>query len=235
MPIANVLSWLDTHSGAVTAVATVVLVLITAAYVLVTYWLVTEQRRQGPGPEVMFELIGKEMPNADLRFRNYGTGVASELAVLAGPEEGVSATIPELGTWTSLLPGEEFEFRIRPPRGESAFADGELSLTLFYHDHLYAYGEVLLLSFSTDDTRHWVENRGSRREVWDARDLRAGARRTVGWHRKVPLWLRLGSLTMLDLLQEQEVLEGIRADLGKALALLRAQDSAPRSALWPRA
>jgi hypothetical protein len=233
MLMASVLTWLDVHSGAVTAMATVVLVVITTVYVLVTYWLVAEQRRQGPSPEIMFELIGKEMPNADLRFRNYGTGVASELAVLEGPVEGVPARLPQLGEWRSLLPEEEFQFQIRPPRGDSAFADGDLSLTLFYHDHVDAYGEVLLISFSSDDTRQWTENQGSRREIWDGRALRASARRTVGWHRKISLWWRLRSLSMMDLLQEDEVLEGIRADLTEALVILRTHASMHRRSLWP--
>ncbi len=131
---ASVLDWFDAHSGAVTALATVVLVLITIAYVVVTYMLVREQRLQGDTPEIVHSVAGASSSKADLKIHNVGTGTAVELKVLAGPGEGIEVSAPELGWPRALLTGEDRIWPIRPIAGHSKFPVGDLPLTMRYFD-----------------------------------------------------------------------------------------------------
>jgi len=54
--MSGVINWLDIHFGAVHAVATIVLVLVTAAYVYLTWRLVTEIRKQRR-PHVWVDIV----------------------------------------------------------------------------------------------------------------------------------------------------------------------------------
>lgn len=230
------LSWLDAHAGAVSAIATVVLVVITAWYVVVTYLLVKEQRLQGHLPEVVFELIGGDVPAADLKLRNVGTGTAAELTLLAGPREGVPAKIPGLGHRTVLLPGDSCEWPIRPPDGEPGFSPGRLSLTMQYFDNHRSkvFFEVLVLEFETLAEGWTVRNVGSIEIARDRRELRRLTRKSLPPRGKVSFQWRTRHRELPYLLLDDEVRRELRASLGRTvdeLMSLRPQMEELRTAL----
>ena len=74
------IDWLNTNDGAVIGIATVALVLVTAAYVVLTYLLVREQGRQrvvASVPSISYEVND----DAELIVRNIGFGPAIQVSI----------------------------------------------------------------------------------------------------------------------------------------------------------
>jgi hypothetical protein len=191
------LNWLDSHAGAVTALATIVLVAITAAYVAVTYMLVREQRLQGQVPAIIHGFVGdwKEV-NADLRLHNVGNGAAAEVTVLLGPGDGIPVEMPVLGERRSLMPEKEFICPIRPFAGARSFEAGLRPLTIYYFDNNRSkvFFKVLLLKMARNDEGWTVRNLGSIASTWTRREFKwmvgksLALWRRPGFHWKVRHW-----------------------------------------------
>ncbi len=216
LPFASILSWLDAHSGAVTALATVVLVLITIAYVVVTYLLVREQRLQGQIPEVVYEWADNTKLNADLKLHNVGSGCAAEVTVVRGPGDGVPVHMPLIGERWTLLAGEELIWGIGPEQGKTKLPVGELPLTISYVDNhrTRAYFQVLLIRFEIrDDGRYSIRDLGSVSDDWTKRKLRRLARRSLKvWHRP-GFQRRTQTLDLSVLLLDEQVRDALRERL----------------------
>ena len=129
----TIINFLDQHSGALTAASTVLLTVFTAIYVVVTYSLVREQRRQRDLPSVAFELGAATSKGLELNVRNLGKGRAADVALNAGPRSVLlpGVTIDSLGPGFNLAPLETKTWTIQwagqPP-------SGDVPLTLSYTD-----------------------------------------------------------------------------------------------------
>jgi hypothetical protein len=143
----------------------------------VEYEFMPEQQQQTGGPF-----------KADLKLQNVGTATATELALLAGPREGIPAELPELGERMTLLPGEVRIWRIRPPSGTTFFPSGDLPLTMTYfgNDKTRAVFEILALRFEQRPAGWGGHNLGSITISFDQRELRRLTRRGLS------LWKRPG-------------------------------------------
>lgn len=219
-----IVDWLDTHAGAISALATVVLVLITAVYVLVTYLLVREQRRQAQRPDVVHEWAYGEGVNADLRFRNVGTGTAFELTVLLGPGEGVSVAMEKLGDAASLPPREVLDWPIRPADGEPHFPAGTLPVTYTYVDSgsERVFFSTVLLEFGDGGEDQAITDAGSVSKDLSRRQVkRLGARAQKAWKRPWFIWERRGE-DMTELVVNPHVRDALRAELATEVEALRA-------------
>lgn len=222
MLLGSLLNWLDAHAGAITAIATIVLVVITAAYVVVTYLLVRDQRLQAQLPKVEYEYAApgnQSQPIADLKLQNVGTGTATELTILAGPEKGVEMEMPALGERFTLLSGESRIWRLRPHPGGEGLPNGDLPLTMHYLDNnrTKAIFEVLVLRFERRADGWSALNLGSIQTDYSQRQLKRLARRQLRpWNRPGALWgLRKSHLSRL--LLDPRVRAGIRAELRAVL------------------
>jgi hypothetical protein len=126
--------WLDLHSGSVTGLATVVLCLVTAVYVAVTYALLREERAQYREPEVARDLSDVDLTGqASLQVRNLGPGLAVDVNLLAGPKADlpVGVGVEDLGTAFNLAVGDTSSWRLAwtyPP------PTCDIRLTLMYFD-----------------------------------------------------------------------------------------------------
>jgi hypothetical protein len=221
MPNPAFLDWLDAHSGTVTAMATVILVAVTVAYVIVTYFLVREQRLQKPVPKVEFEFLSGQSnqvggePRADLSLQNVGTGTATELAILSGPRDGISADLQDLGNRMTLLPSEECVWRIRPPDGGQGFSEGELPLTMTYfgNDKTKVVFEVLILRFEPRASGWTGNNLGSMELALNRRELRRLTRKDLRLGRRLKFRWESRSLNMSRLLLRDDVRLALRGEL----------------------
>jgi hypothetical protein len=216
---ATVLHWLDAHAGAITALATLTLVAITAAYAAVTYLLVKEQRNQQQTPDVArFWAESPETPSADLRLHNIGDGAAAEVMVVRGPGDCLDVALPDLGRTKALLPGEEFIWRIRPPEGEQQFPIGDLSLTLTWFDNprRRAYFDVFLLRVTPHEDGVAVHDLGSASKFWTARELRKMSRKSLPRRRRLGFCWRSRKLNLSMLLLDDQVRRALKARLRKA-------------------
>jgi hypothetical protein len=110
-----VIAWLNENSGAVVALATVVLVLVTTAYVVLTARLVQEQRQQrqtATVPALTYELAGLDA----LVLRNVGFGPALGIEVDPLPRAGAPAgmTLDAQEPYLEHLgPGQATRIRLR--------------------------------------------------------------------------------------------------------------------------
>jgi hypothetical protein len=220
--VISLISWLDAHSGAITALATVVLVLITGVYVLVTYLLVREQRLQGHIPEVVYEWANDDGSNADLRLHNVGNDTAAEFTIVLGPEEHIEVDMSLLGVRKSLRPGDELTWPIRPFEDE-AFSEGDLPLTFTYFDNKRSrvFVQVTLIRFEPVEGRSGVFDAGSASKNWTRREVRALTRRTLRPWRWPAFYWRTRSMDLSVLLLEDDVREALRARLRRAMGELK--------------
>jgi hypothetical protein len=126
---ATLIGWLDRHAGGITAVATLVLAVLTGVYVAVTYLLVREQRRQAERPSLAYRVV-----EPGLEVRNLGSGRAAGVQLLTGPRSPLppGIAIDDLGAGIDLAVGEArtwpFKWVGAPP------AHVDIPLTLSYMD-----------------------------------------------------------------------------------------------------
>ncbi len=219
------MSWLDGHSGAVTAIATVVLVAITGVYVVVTYLLVMEQRNQADHPAVDFLLAGVEPPDVNIRLRNVGAGAAAELTMLSGPGEGIAVvTSPEFGQRTTLLAGDSCIWKLRPPDGAEGLEPGLLPLTMSYFDNPRSkvFYEVMLLEVMVAvNGEGRLVNLGSVQVISNRSRIRRHTRRSLSlWKRPAFHW-RTHDKALSELLLDEDVCEYVHDSLTKVMGELR--------------
>jgi hypothetical protein len=220
----TILGWLDGHADLVTALATVMLVSITAVYVRATFQLVSAQRLQAQKPDVVGSFAGTD--GAGIKAQNIGNGTASQLALLRGPGEGVGARIEMLGVRRSLLPGDELTWDIQPPT-PAGYELGELPLTIIYFDNDLAtlYFKVMLLRFEGEAPTLRVRNLGFVPGYCSAGDLRQQARGQMANRlRRVSYHWRNRKKGPTQLILEEETRAPLRAFLGKQVELLREAD-----------
>lgn len=218
------LSWLDGHSGAITAIATVVLVAITGVYVVVTYLLVMEQRNQADHPAVDFLLADVEPPDVNIRLRNVGTGAAAELTMLAGPGEGVAVvTSPAFGQRTTLLAGDSCTWKLRPP-GADGLEPGLLPLTMSYFDNPRSkvFYEVMLLEVkAAADGEGKLVNLGSVQVISSRSRVRRNTRRSLSLWKRPAFHVRTRGKELSELLLDEDVCEYVHDSLTKVMGELR--------------
>lgn len=244
MPAAAILDWINSNAPAITALATIFLVLITAIYVVVTYLLVREQRAQKQTPNVEYEFdpeladvaqVGGA-PRADLKIQNVGDGTATAVAFLEGPGEGIPVEMPALGERMTLLPGEFRIVKIRPPAGQGQFPAGELPLLLSFSES-GGLGrivfKVLLLEFSQQAGRWGIRNVGSSFGIYSTSGLKRLTCRKLGPREKASFLWEFRSTFVITLLLDERVREALRADLERLLERLRSSDE-PMKALRNR-
>jgi len=214
MFVGSLLGWLDAHAGAITAVATLVLVVITAAYVVVTYLLVREQRMQGHMPDVSYELGNASDTSIELKLRNIGSGTASQLTIVSGPGDGIPVDMATLGRRRTLLSEESCSWSIGG-HAETGFQVGDLPLTMSYFDNNLSkvLFEVFVLRFEHDGDGITPRNDGSASKWWTRRDiLKLGRASLKPWRRPGFLWrVRKQKLTVL--LLDDEVRTALRSGL----------------------
>ncbi|HWC48046.1 MAG TPA: hypothetical protein VG448_04120 [Solirubrobacterales bacterium] len=150
MPVASLIQWLDSHGGSLTALATLVLCLITAFYVVVTYLLLKEQRLQVRDAEVVRELAeATETKGATLKVRNLGPGMAVDLTLLAGPGRPLpnGVTVNNRGPGFNLSSGEsrnwQMTWTLPPPSCEIW-----LTLTYLDRDRAFMYLQPFVVRLS---------------------------------------------------------------------------------------
>jgi hypothetical protein len=220
----TVIDSLDAHSELITALATVLLALVTVVYVRATFQLVSAQRLQAETPEVMGSFTNAH--HEGISAQNTGKSTASELALLRGPGEGVAARIDELGVRKSLLPGEEILWKVRPPT-KAGFEPGDLPLTIVYFDNNLAtlYFKVMVLRFEGEAPTLRARNLGFVPGYCSAKDLRQRARRQMS----TPLqgaryhW-RTRKKGPTQLILDEETRAPLRAFLAQQVELLRESD-----------
>ena len=220
----SLIGWLDAHSGALTALATVVLVLITAAYVVVTYWLVREQRSQGAAPQVACEWSSRVgHGNADLKLTNVGGGTALDLTIVRGPGGCVDVEMSELGWGTSLLVGREIVWPIKPKVDGEEFPVGRVSLTMSYFDYKWqrAYFQVICIPFDLDQGRTVVGNVGTLSLDWSTRALRQMAARALPYWKRSAFRRRTRGKSLTKLLVDDDLRDALREKLEAAVAEVR--------------
>ena len=211
--------WLDMHSGPITALATLILVVITGAYVVITYWLVKEQRNQVQTPDVARFWGGRrESPNADLRLHNVGDGAAAEVMLVRGPGGCIDVDMPDLGTTKALFPGEDFIWRIRPSNGGDQFPIGDLSLTLTWFDNARkrAYFDVFLIRMEPHEEGVAVRDLGSASNYWTAQGLRKLTRRSLARRHRLKFRFQSRNKNLSVLLLDDEVRRALRDRLTRA-------------------
>jgi hypothetical protein len=226
---ATMLHWLNANSGAITALATLILVLITAAYVLITYLLVREQRNQLQTPEVArFWADTEDSPNADLRLHNIGDGTAAEVMIVRGPMDCIDVEMPDLGTPKALFPGEDFIWRIQP-RGEEGetFPVGDLCLTLKWFDNPRnrAYFDVFILRVEAEGKGVVVNDLGSASKFWTARELRKLTGRSLSLRSRPRFHWKARRKNLTLLLLDDDVRRALRDRLTRGARELNAWNS----------
>lgn len=220
MVFLSTLTWLDSHSAAVTALATVVLVVITVAYVIVTYLLVKEQRLQGECPDIARSWADpKALDDSDIKLQNVGTGTAVEVMVVRGPRTCADVHLPDLGEQLTLRPGEELVWRVRPLGETSSFPAGELSFTVHYLDSRRerAFFDAGLIRFEGRDEGVAIRDLGYGKRVWTKRRMRRMARRGLSLSDRARFHWRTRNLDLTELLVDPEVRGQIRVNLGQLL------------------
>ena len=239
MPTATILNSVNENAPAITALATIFLVLITAVYVVVTYLLVREQRLQKQTPNVEHEFdpaiasVARTggSPRADLKIQNVGDGTATEVAFLEGPSQGIPVEMPALGERMTLLPGEFRIIEIRPPRGESQFSAGELSLLLSFSERGglgKVVFKVVLLEFGRPAAGWGIRNVGSSFAIYSTAGLKRLACRRLSLRQKASFLWKFRSAFVITLLLDECVREALKADLERRLESLRESDQPMR-------
>jgi hypothetical protein len=104
------ISWLDAHAGTVTALATVLLTVVTGGYVALTRRLVREQRehtRRIAAPLLDFRIDALDDGVAGLVARNIGAAPARWLALFYVPRPPTGTwRLADMGPWGDLGVGE---------------------------------------------------------------------------------------------------------------------------------
>ncbi|HSS34238.1 MAG TPA: hypothetical protein VLL27_13255 [Solirubrobacterales bacterium] len=220
----GLIGWLDAHSGAITALATVVLVLITVAYVIVTYWLVREQRMQAHIPEIEYEWAERDKLCADLRLHNVGSGTATEVTIVRGPGQCLEVEMPNLGQRAALLSGQKTDWPIRPLPPSEDFDSGDLSLTISYFGNncMRAYFHVLLLQFGVPEGRFGIRDRGSLSDVLTMQQLRRLTSRSLPLRERLGFRRRTRKMDLSLLLLDTQARDALRAKLGELFEELQA-------------
>ncbi len=220
MPLLTVepIHWLDAHSGAVSAIATVFLVVITGCYVIFTYMLVKEQRLQMQFPELARYWANEASDNADIRLHNAGSGTAVETLFALGPTEGVAVYAPDLGKQRTLRPGEDLTWRIRPVEGAAQFVPGDLPLTLscLNHNRSKVFCEVIVIRFERHGDKIAIRDLGSLASEWTKRELRRLTRKALPWSRKPTFQWHTRKTNIPALLLDDKVRDALRAELARA-------------------
>jgi hypothetical protein len=224
MKTASVLDWANSNAPAITALATVFLVLITAVYVAVTYLLVREQRSQRQLPKVHFFIdrrAQEETVCADLRIKNVSEVTATEVTFLR--VDGISVDMPHLGRRISLLPGEDLLSRIRPPAGENEFADGDLPLILSYSDisRSIVVFDILLLKFAQSEGEDRVRNIGSMERIFTKRKLKKLTLSSLPLRSRLSFLWKARNKSVRALLLNSKVRAALRADFQGPVTKLR--------------
>lgn len=210
----SVLTWLDGHAGAVTAIATVVLVAITAFYAVATFLLVREQRRQSRAPVLETDWADPDAPGADLALHNVGTGPAVEVTLDQGPGDptpGLLVEIEDLGWGITLPPSGTRTRAIRPIGGAQMFPNGELPVTISYFDdrreRLYLLS--LLLTFEAGA----IGSYGGTGAKYTTRSLKKMARKSLPRRRRLQFAWQHRSTNLPSLFAESDVRAAVGAGL----------------------
>jgi hypothetical protein len=108
---ADIFGWLDSHGSAITALATVVLAVVTGAYVVLTRRLVREEYERtflATAPMLTIQLLMDEGSPA-LHVRNVGVGPARWAAMDQRPRSSVAGPwrLRSPLQWVDLGPGED--------------------------------------------------------------------------------------------------------------------------------
>lgn len=172
----TVINSLDAHSELITALATVLLALVTVVYVRATFQLVSAQRLQAETPDVVGSFAKANYKG--ISAQNIGKSTASQLALLRGPGDGVAARIEKLGERKALRPGKKIVWKIRPPI-KAGFEAGDLPLTIIYFDSNLTtlYFKVMVLRFEGEAPTLRARALGYVHGYCNASDLRQRARR----------------------------------------------------------
>lgn len=215
MEIPAVLDWVNSNAPAVTAVATIFLVLITGVYVVVTYLLVREQRLQSQAPDIAVEWADTDPGYADLKLRNVGNGAATQLTILKGPGDGVPVEEAHLGVRRTLLPGEATNWKVRPPDDAEEFEPGELPLTMAYlnNNRTKVMLEVLVIQFVENDEGVGPHLTGSASAWWTRSELRRMTAKSLPRGKRARFRWSTRKTRLSFLLLDQEVRLALRANL----------------------
>jgi hypothetical protein len=224
MNVAAALSWANDNAPAITAVATIFLVAITAIYVVVTYLLVREQRAQGQTPDVAIEWAESDVHFADLELRNVGSGTATQLTILKGPGDGVSVDETFLGIRRTLLPGEKSSWKIRPADGRAQFERGELPLTLSYLDthRGKVLFEVFVIRCHEGDQGIEPDFTGSGAKWWTRREVRRLTLKSLPRHKRPQFRWTTRKTRLSLLLLDDEVRAALSQELSSVAQSLQA-------------
>jgi hypothetical protein len=224
MFVASALEWANSNAPAITALATICLVLITAVYVVVTYLLVREQRLQGHSPDVSFEWADPETRSLDLRLRNVGNGTATQLTILRGPGSGVPVDEGKLGVRRTLLPGEDLVWKIRPPEGVDRFEGGDLPLTMSYFssDRTKVLFEVLSIELVEDGHQIWPVLTGSGARWWTKRAVRRLTSKSLKWWKRPQFAWKTKNFRLSFLLLSDDVRSALGGELIEIARSLKA-------------
>jgi hypothetical protein len=109
----NIWIWLDQHSGAVTALSTVALAVLTGWYSTLNVFLLRQQRRLASEAKLAHTLVS-EQGELRLEVRNLGSGPATNVSLQAGPARPVpdGLDVENLGRAIDLGPSESFRWPI---------------------------------------------------------------------------------------------------------------------------
>jgi hypothetical protein len=109
----SVWEWFNTNSGAVQAIATVVLVVVTAVYVWLTLWLAMASREQ-----IRLSVLPHLEPNGDVRVLGGNLLVVTRKYSPDLPEGHVPFSTTNIGRGPAI--GLQWEIGFAPPRPEPA-------------------------------------------------------------------------------------------------------------------
>jgi hypothetical protein len=209
------LHWLDAHAGAVTAIATLVLAAITIVYVVVTYQLVREQRRQAqlPAVEVDWAEEGVILPGeASVVLRNVGTGTALAVTLESGPgEKPEGVDVDDLGWGYTLASAATRNWQITFDHN----ADGNLKLPLLvsYFDSERERYSYTAFYFEVVDGETVLS--ASLDEVLTLRQLKRIVRKGTSPLRWLPLAWELRKADLNDMLVRADVREAFAGYISK--------------------
>jgi hypothetical protein len=197
---ASVVPWLDAHSGAITAISTVLLSLITAIYVWLTALLLRQDRQHASEPHVRRQLYRGPSNEFNVVVQNLGPGIACSLVLAAGPIRGLpdNVTIPGLGLGTNLGVSDSREW---PVNWDNQGRSTEVPLVLMYCDRearkLSVKAFILRLNVSDPGIRAGASQALSRRT------LKRIARRRVPLHHRFRYWFTHRGLSLQYLIGEE--------------------------------
>jgi hypothetical protein len=176
VPFADVISYLDRHQGAMTFFATLALIGVTLAYVLVNWRVVREMRearRLSVLPNLAIKLARVGPAHAFVAVQNAGSGTAFDVAItLAFEPRDPSQDQRDERTWRtpSIAPGAQHEFIPMTP-GNGGIMDINALAATYERITLSgsmrdALGEEHAVSDTFDNLREWRELLHDSRERW---------------------------------------------------------------------